>query len=370
MRDRIRDRMRGEIVMRRTMIPLFAVAAVAALILLHSPMLSQVGSTPDRIVLRSAMPPAPSNVRASVIGAGNNAIYYYWVVARYAGGAVAVSPPATLRQGWNTIGVAATHVVSWDALVGTGLTYDLLRTTTFAFPQSGTCTCRVTLGTAATSVTDNVADAALAAYTLTGFSAQQVDAVFWINNRDYSPPRLELITPSTGGLNVTGPINSSGAVGLSGPLTGITSITMSGNLSMTAGTITSYGGQTTAGRGVSPILAAYSATAQAGAIAAGNLLAAAPAGMYRISSYIHTTTVAGGACTEDIVIGWTYNAGAKTETVITGHDLNADESSHDDASVIQVDAGANITRELTQAGGGCGGGLQRFDVYITLERLS
>jgi len=141
-----------------------------------------------------------------------------------------------------------------------------------------------------------------------------------------------------------------------------------------AGVVT-WKGLTTAGMGLPPVLVTYSATNQAAAIGAANLLAAAPAGQYRASSYIHTTTADGGACTATVILGWTYNAGAKVNSLVwqpvlpavITHDLNVDEAASDNMTIINVDAGANITRELTRAGA-CAGA-SRYDLYITLERL-
>ena len=139
------------------------------------------------------------------------------------------------------------------------------------------------------------------------------------------------------------------------------------------GRATTYGALATAGMGLPPILVTYSALDQAAAIAAANLLAAAPVGQYRASTYIHTTVADGGVCTATVILGWTYNAGAKVKSVILEpqllitHDLNVDEAASDNTTIINVDAGANITREVTRAGA-CAGA-SRYDLFITLERL-
>jgi hypothetical protein len=134
-----------------------------------------------------------------------------------------------------------------------------------------------------------------------------------------------------------------------------------------AGVVT-WKGLTTAGMGLPPVLVTYSATNQAAVIAAGNLLAAAPAGQYRTSAYLHTTIAEGGACTATVILGWTYNGGAKTKNLVAAHDLNVDEGASDNLTAINVDAGTNITREVTRAGA-CATGTSRYDLYITLERL-
>jgi hypothetical protein len=134
------------------------------------------------------------------------------------------------------------------------------------------------------------------------------------------------------------------------------------------GVATTYAALATAGMGLPPVLVTYSALNQAAVIAAGNLLAAAPAGQYRTSAYLHTTIAEGGACTATVILGWTYNGGAKTKNLVAAHDLNVDEGASDNLTAINVDAGTNITREVTRAGA-CATGTSRYDLYVTLERL-
>lgn len=111
----------------------------------------------------------------------------------------------------------------------------------------------------------------------------------------------------------------------------------------------------------------YSATTQSAAIASGNLLASAPAGTYRVSAYIHTTTASAGVCTSSVTIGWTYNSASKTKNIVSSHSHAADETANDGSAVFRVGSG-NITRavDLT-AGGDCSNAV--FDIFITLERI-
>lgn len=134
------------------------------------------------------------------------------------------------------------------------------------------------------------------------------------------------------------------------------------------GRATTYGALATAGLGLPPILTAWSALGQIVTIAQADLLALAPAGQYRTSMYIDTTAAAGGACTAQVVLEWTYNAAAMTKNLVAAHDLNVLNGFSDNLTTIAVDAGTDIHRTVTVAGGGCGGA-QRFDVYIALERL-
>lgn len=118
-----------------------------------------------------------------------------------------------------------------------------------------------------------------------------------------------------------------------------------------------------------PNNAVYQADGQSVSVGSANLIAAAPAGTYQVNSYIHTTTVAGGVCTAAVVVGYTYNGGAKTRTLTAAHDLNTDEAESDTVGTIRVDAGTNITRAITVGGGGCGGA-QRWDVSIVAQRIN
>lgn len=116
-------------------------------------------------------------------------------------------------------------------------------------------------------------------------------------------------------------------------------------------------------------LALYEVTDQATTVASGNLLAAASAGLYQVSVYIHTKIAAGGVCTAAVTLGWTYNGGAKTVDMVASHDLNSDEAASYHTATIKVDAATNITRTITVAGAGCGGA-QRWDASIPLVRLN
>jgi hypothetical protein len=143
---------------------------------------------------------------------------------------------------------------------------------------------------------------------------------------------------------------------------GATTWTGNGN----TGLVIEYGDEATAGRGQPAIRAVYTGTALAAAVASGNLLATAAAGTYRANLYIHTLTVPGATCTADVILGWTYNGGAKTKTMVATHNLNSDEASSDNVTIIKVDASANITREITNTGT-CG--TYTYDAKIILERI-
>jgi hypothetical protein len=110
-----------------------------------------------------------------------------------------------------------------------------------------------------------------------------------------------------------------------------------------------------------------SQTGKTGSVTIGNLLAAAPAGLYRVNVYAHTTTPEGSACTLDVDISYTYNGSPKTVNLISGHNLNVDETATSGTRLIQVDNSANIQRSLT---GSCTRTAYIFDYTIALERVN
>ena len=106
--------------------------------------------------------------------------------------------------------------------------------------------------------------------------------------------------------------------------------------------------------------------AQSAAISTGGLLASVDAATYRVTAYLHTVTAAGGVLTSDVKIGWTYNADAKTSTIISAHDQNVDKNASQASLIFRADAGSDISREVTFS---AGAGSVVYDVYFAVERL-
>jgi hypothetical protein len=109
-----------------------------------------------------------------------------------------------------------------------------------------------------------------------------------------------------------------------------------------------------------------SQTGKTGNVAAGNLLASAGAGLYRVNGYVHTTTPEGSACTLDVDISYTYNGGSKSVNLVSAHDLSVDETANSGARLIQVDDATNIQRSLTSS---CTRTAYVYDYTIALERV-
>lgn len=135
-------------------------------------------------------PPGPTSVGASAFGARGGTILYYWVVARYPGGA----STASMTQAFGTVGggnlTGSNFVrVSWAPAAGaTG--YDVLRSDLPIYP--GPCAaCAVVLNTASASVDDT--GGALSAYPPGGLNAAvPVNAFLTVNNRDDATPYVNL----------------------------------------------------------------------------------------------------------------------------------------------------------------------------------
>lgn len=111
-------------------------------------------------------------------------------------------------------------------------------------------------------------------------------------------------------------------------------------------------------------------TGQTAAITTTSLVASAPAGLYRLSGYMQTTTASAGVCTSDVTFGWTYNSSAKTLQVVSNHDQAVDETySQIPTTIIRSQASANITYAVSLDAGGGDCSSATFDVYIVAERL-
>lgn len=120
--------------------------------------------------------------------------------------------------------------------------------------------------------------------------------------------------------------------------------------------------------GVGSVAAAsLSLTGQVAAIPTANLVAAAPAGLYRLTGYLQTTTQSAGACTSTLTIGWTYNAAAKTQTPILLYSHAVDEGYATASASLRSAAGANITYAVSLAGANCANAV--YDLYVVLDRL-
>lgn len=145
----------------------------------------------EQVSFSSSAPPAPSSVGASAFGARGGATLYYWVIARYPGGASS----ASMAMAFSTVGIGNLSVsnyvrVSWAPVAGaTG--YDVVRSESPLFPGPTCAACAVVLNTASTSVDDN--GGAMSAYPPGGLqTAVPVLASITINNRDGAVPFVNL----------------------------------------------------------------------------------------------------------------------------------------------------------------------------------
>ena len=150
----------------------------------------------SQVTVTAQAPAAPSSVGASAFGVRGGSTLYYWVIARYPGGASS----ATMGLAFSTVGAGNLTVsnyvrVSWAPVAGaTG--YDVLRTETPVYPGPTCGACAVILNTVSTTVDDT--GGALSAYPPGGLnSAVPVTALLTINNRDSASPYVNLQLLST-----------------------------------------------------------------------------------------------------------------------------------------------------------------------------
>jgi hypothetical protein len=139
-----------------------------------------------------------------------------------------------------------------------------------------------------------------------------------------------------------------------------------GGIPTILGAITSYNGITTSGQGIPPIVA-FQASTPTTPVGSTNILASAPAGVYRVSVYYVVTTA--GTVGTSITVNLTYTDAQQAQTIST---LNSSGLTLGQfvtgAFVIQQQATGNISYTITEGGA--------FTVHpvlalkIVLERLS
>jgi hypothetical protein len=116
----------------------------------------------------------------------------------------------------------------------------------------------------------------------------------------------------------------------------------------TLGQISNYNGITTTGQGIAPIVS-YSSTTPTTPVGATNILASAPAGVYRIGFYsVVTTTGVGGT---NFVLNLTYTDAKQAQTlaVFTNSTFTAGNV-NEGFAIVQQQATGNIQYTVTESG--------------------
>lgn len=148
------------------------------------------GQNPSTIPMSAPPPPAPTNVSATVVGAGQR-IYYYWIVANYPIGKVITPNSTQVFNGPNSFDVSHHVLIGWTAQTG-ATSYDILRTNTATLP-SGTTTSSVATGLTVTSFDDTVSSPG--SYTLSPV-AQTVTGAISIDNTNFPTARINWTLPA------------------------------------------------------------------------------------------------------------------------------------------------------------------------------
>lgn len=142
------------------------------------------------VPLSSPPPPSPANVSAVYAGSARGTNMYYWVIARYPSGlSMAAGPASTNTGGLASISGGTPVNITWSPVAGaTG--YDIVRSTSTAYPVSPTCNCAAALNAGGPPAQDTGTSSA---YPPAGMSqAQQANAVISLNNRDQPAPYLQV----------------------------------------------------------------------------------------------------------------------------------------------------------------------------------
>jgi hypothetical protein len=122
----------------------------------------------------------------------------------------------------------------------------------------------------------------------------------------------------------------------------------SGGVPTVLGLITSYNGVTTAGQGVTPIVA-FAATTPTTPVSSTPILTSAPAGVYRVSVYYVVTTA--GTVGTAITVNLTYTDAQQAQTIssLTSSGLTQGQFVTGNF-VIQQQAAGNIAYTITETG--------------------
>ena len=144
----------------------------------------------QNFTLTAVAPQPVAGFGAGVVGTAGTTTACYWVVTNYIGGSVLSAAPACLSNVPNTLSGSNLVQVSWQAVAGLNVTYDLLKTTGSTPPAPGAS---VALTTGITATTSNDTGGGLSTYTVAAFTNPIATCLIQLNNRDYNPPVWEAI---------------------------------------------------------------------------------------------------------------------------------------------------------------------------------
>jgi hypothetical protein len=151
-------------------------------------------------------------------------------------------------------------------------------------------------------------------------------------------------------------ISSSGSLVAGAPVLG----GGAGGAPTTAGAAVQYNGQALAGNGLTAVVGYATAAGSGASITTANLVASAPAGVYKITAYLATSTAGSGNVVT--TLGWTDSVGAKTSA--TPGTLTLTSGTFVQGSIlVQVAASSNVTYATAWTGTG------NYNIFVIAERV-
>jgi len=133
-----------------------------------------------------------------------------------------------------------------------------------------------------------------------------------------------------------------------------------GGAPTTSGAATQYNSQALAGNGLTAVVGYATAAGSGASISTANVVASAPAGVYKVTAYLATSTAGSGNVVT--TLGWTDAVGAKTSA--TPGTLTLTSGAFVQGSIlVQVAAASNITYATAWTGTG------NYNIYVIVERV-
>lgn len=253
----------------------------------------------QNVLIQAPSPQPVQGLGSAVSGTPGTTLACYWVVINYVGGGVLSAAPTCLSNVPNTLSGSNYVQLNWQAATGSGITYDVLKTTSTTPPTPGASD-GLTTGLTVTSYQDT--GGSLSPYTIAAYPYSSGTCQITANNRDYTVPAVQINGsipfPCQDAVDVVQPKPANGVVRLCVPGSAVDCFTVdkTGAAFITQGPATPGG---PVGTVISGLTQSVSATLTLAQVNTGALLVPAVTGQtFKISHvFLQATGGSTAACT-------------------------------------------------------------------------